>query len=55
MFRAERVEDGGAVAVLILHAGLIDRSESFTRLEQEVQALQRLRGPLFNGFFPGAH
>ena len=55
MFRAERVEDRGAVAVLILHAGLVDRSESFTRLEQEVQALQRLREPAVQRIFSLEH
>jgi serine/threonine protein kinase/TPR repeat protein len=47
MFRAERVEDNAAVAVLILHSGLVGRSELFTRLEQEVRSLQQLRNPAF--------
>ncbi len=42
MFRAERIEDNAAVAVLILHSGLVRRSELFTRLEQEVRSLQQL-------------
>ena len=47
MFRAERIEDNTAVAVLILHSGLVERSEAFTGLEQEVRDLQRLRHAAF--------
>jgi serine/threonine protein kinase/TPR repeat protein len=47
MFRAERIEDNAAVAVLILHSGLVARSELFTRLEQEVRSLQQLKHPAF--------
>ena len=47
MFRAERIEDNTAVAVLILHSSLADRSETFTGLEQEVRSLQRLRHAAF--------
>ena len=47
MFRAERIEDNAAVAVLILHSDLVGRSELFTRLEQEVRSLQQLRHPAF--------
>ncbi len=47
MFRAERVEDNAAVAVLILHSGVVGQSEAFTRLEREVQSLQQLKNPAF--------
>ena len=47
MFRAERIEDNMAVAVLILHSGLVERSEAFTGLEQEVRDLQQLRHAAF--------
>ena len=47
MFRAERIEDNAAVAVLILHSGLVGRSEVFTHLEQEVRSLQQLRHTAF--------
>jgi serine/threonine protein kinase len=47
MFRAERIEDNTAVAVLILHSGLVERSEAFTGLEQEVRALQQLSHAAF--------
>lgn len=47
VFRAERLEDRAAVAVLILHSGLLDSSEAFTRLEQEVEKLQKLPHPAF--------
>jgi serine/threonine protein kinase len=47
MFRAERIEDNAAVAVLILHSSLVGRSELFTRLEQEVRSLQQLKHPAF--------
>ena len=47
MFHAERIEDHTAVAVLILHSDLVDRSEAFTGLEQEVRSLQRLRHAAF--------
>lgn len=47
MFRAERVEDRTVVAVLILHSGRLTTSEAFTRLEQEVENLQKLRHPAF--------
>lgn len=47
MFRAERIEDRAAVAVLILHSGRLTTSEAFTRLEQEVESLQKLQHPAF--------
>jgi serine/threonine protein kinase/TPR repeat protein len=47
MFRAERLEDGTIVAILIVHSSLIGKSETFTRLEQEVHSLQRLNSPAF--------
>ncbi|HEY5812509.1 MAG TPA: protein kinase, partial [Terrimicrobiaceae bacterium] len=51
MFQAERLEDNVTMAVLIFHAGLIGKSEAFTRLEQEVQSLQRLNHPAFQQIF----
>ena len=45
MFRAERLEDGTTVAILIVHSSLIGKTEAFTRLEQEVHSLQRLDNP----------
>lgn len=45
MFRAERLEEKSTAAVLILHSSLVGKSDAFTRLEQEVQALQRLDHP----------
>jgi serine/threonine protein kinase/TPR repeat protein len=47
MFRAERLEDGATVAILIVESSLIGKSETFTRLEQEVHSLQRLDSPAF--------
>jgi serine/threonine protein kinase/TPR repeat protein len=55
MFRAERIEDNAAVAVLILHSVLVGRSEAFTRLEQEVQSLQKLRHPAFQRILSFEH
>jgi serine/threonine protein kinase/TPR repeat protein len=51
MFRAERLEDKATVAVLILHSSLVGKSDEFTRLEQEVQHLQRLSHPSFQQIF----
>jgi serine/threonine protein kinase/TPR repeat protein len=51
MFRAERLEDKSTVAVLILHSSLVGKSEAFTHLEREVQALQRLDHPSFQRIF----
>ena len=47
MFRAERVEDQTTLAVLVIDSSLVGKSETFTRLEQEVQSLQRLESPVF--------
>ncbi|MFZ4681026.1 MAG: protein kinase domain-containing protein [Terrimicrobiaceae bacterium] len=47
MFRAQGVEDNAVVAVLILHSGALATSEAFTRLEEEVEKLQRLKHPAF--------
>lgn len=47
MFRAQAVEDQAVVAVLLLPAGLLATSEAFTRLEQAVENLQKLRHPAF--------
>jgi serine/threonine protein kinase len=47
MFRGERLEEGSTVAILIVHSSLIGKSDAFTRLEQEVQSLQRLDSPAF--------
>ncbi len=47
MFRAERLEDRSTVAILVLLANLVGRSEAFTQLEHEVQALQQLQHPSF--------
>ena len=51
MFRAERLEDKSTVAVLVLHSSLVGKSEAFTLLEKEVQALQRLDHPSFQRIF----
>ncbi|HEU4679820.1 MAG TPA: Sel1-like repeat-containing protein kinase family protein, partial [Terrimicrobiaceae bacterium] len=51
MFRGERLEDRSTVGILVLHANLVGRSEAFTQLEQEVQALQQLRHPSFQRIF----
>ncbi len=47
VFRAQAVEDNAVVAVLLLHSGLMATSEAFTRLEQEVESLQKLKHPAF--------
>jgi serine/threonine protein kinase/TPR repeat protein len=47
MFRAERLEDKAVVGVLILHENQFSTSEAFTRLENDVSALQKLRQPVF--------
>jgi TPR repeat protein/serine/threonine protein kinase len=47
MFRAERIEDKAIVGVLILHENQFNTSEAFTRLENDVAALQNLRQPAF--------
>lgn len=47
MFRAEQVEDQAIVGVLILNTNLLATSEAFTRLEQEIEAIQKLRHPAF--------
>jgi serine/threonine protein kinase/TPR repeat protein len=51
MFRAERIEDKVILAVLILHENQFTSSESFTRLENDVTALQNLRHPAFQKIF----
>lgn len=51
MFRAERIEDKVILAVLILHENQFTSSESFTRLENDVTALQSLRHPAFQKIF----
>lgn len=51
MFRAERIEDKVILAVLILHENQFTSSESFTRLENDVTALQALRQPAFQKIF----
>ena len=43
MFRAERLDNNSAVAILIFNPGLVGQSVEFTRLEQEVQGLQKLK------------
>jgi serine/threonine protein kinase len=45
MFRAERIANNTAVAVLVFNPGLIGQSVEFTRLEQEVQSIQKLKHP----------
>ncbi len=47
LFRAEQIEDKTIVGVLILNATLLATSEAFTRLEQEIESLQRLKSPAF--------
>lgn len=47
MFCAESIEDKTPVAVLILNPGLLTSSEAFTRLETEVETLQKLKQPAF--------
>ncbi len=51
MFRAERIEDQTILAVLILHENQFTSSESFTRLENDVMALQALRHAAFQKIF----
>jgi len=51
MFRAERLEDKTILAVLILHENQFTSSEAFTRLENDVTALQALRQPAFQKIF----
>jgi len=43
MFRAESVEDGRMVALLMVHPGLLPTSESLTRVEGDLGRLARLR------------
>ncbi len=45
LFKAESLEDGTIVAVLILHSEKFATSQAFTQLEQEIETLQRLRSP----------
>ncbi len=45
LFKADSLEDGKTVAVLILHAEKFATSQAFTQLEQEIETLQRLRAP----------
>ncbi len=45
LFKAESLEDGATVAVLILHSEKFATSQAFTQLEQEIETLQRLRAP----------
>ncbi len=47
IFRAEQTEDKAIVGVLILNTNLLATSEAFTRLEQEIEAIQKLRHPAF--------
>ena len=47
VFRAQALEDNALAAVLILHSGALATSEAFTRLEEEVDKLQRLKHPAF--------
>ena len=47
MFRAERLDNNSAVAILVFNPGLVGQSVEFTRLEQEVQGLQKLKNPAF--------
>ncbi|MGA7392147.1 MAG: protein kinase [Terrimicrobiaceae bacterium] len=47
MFRAERLDNNSAVAILVFNPGLVGQSLEFTRLEQEVQGLQKLKNPAF--------
>lgn len=51
VFRAERMEDQTTVGVLILHETLLASAEAFTRLENDVTALQALRAPAFQKIF----
>ncbi len=51
MFRAERIEDKTVLAVLILHENQFNTSEAFTRLENDVTALQNLRQPAFQRIY----
>ncbi len=44
-FRAKNLETNGTVAVLILDPRLLPTSQAYTRLEDEVSALQRVRHP----------
>ncbi len=55
VFRAERLEDAAAVALLILNPGLLTTSEAFTRLEREVECLQKLRHPAFQSILSLEH
>jgi len=45
LFKADSLEDGATVAVLILHSEKFSTSQAFTQLEQEIETLQRLRAP----------
>lgn len=45
LFKADSLEDGKTVAVLILHSEKFATSQAFTQLEQEIETLQRLRAP----------
>lgn len=47
LFRAEQVEGQAIVGVLILNANLLATSQAFTRLEQEIESLQKMRSPAF--------
>jgi serine/threonine protein kinase/TPR repeat protein len=51
MFRAERIEDKAVVGVLILHENQFNTSEAFTRLENDVSALQNLRQAAFQKIY----
>lgn len=44
-FRAQDMENGETIAVLILDPGLLPTSEAFTRLENEVNAIQGIKHP----------
>ncbi len=44
-FRAKNLETGELVAVLILEPKLLPTSQAYTRLEDEISALQRVRHP----------
>jgi serine/threonine protein kinase/TPR repeat protein len=47
MFRAERIDNNSAVAILIFNPDLVGQSVEFTRLEQEVHGLQKLKHAAF--------
>ncbi len=46
-FRAKSLDDNAIVEILILHSHIAATSEALTRLESEIENLQRLKSPTF--------